>query len=169
MKVSGKHFPFSLSFSPFFAFKKKKKKKKSQGGGRPPPSPPWLRHCVSAGLYHHTGFSPYSLRQNVMGSLTCKRCMCLSFTRDLHFTSYPRDGVFSTCTSLHLETEGEAQSHVTLASSQLSYCGSTGVEPRTPLFRRRTLYPLSHIKNYASLVGLQPIGLLPSWATTHFV
>ena len=42
MKVSGKHFPFSLSFSLFFALKKNKKNKNNPNlrGGRPPPSPP---------------------------------------------------------------------------------------------------------------------------------
>ena len=40
MKVSGKYFPFSLSFSLFFAFYKTKKNKKILGGATAPIAPP---------------------------------------------------------------------------------------------------------------------------------
>ena len=87
---------------------------------------------VSVQVYHHTGFSPFSLR-HVMGSLTCKW-----YVSPLHGTSIVRPirgtECFN-CTSLHLETEGEARSHTTLAS-MLRLDRSRTTDPACSLDRR---------------------------------
>ena len=87
---------------------------------------------------------------NVMGSLTCKGCAS-PFTRDLHFTSYPRDGVFSTAPACIWKQRGEARTHTTLASKFLqifaSLSAGAGLEPTREIIRsspKQTLYPLSH-------------------------
>ena len=102
-------------------------------------------------VYHHTQFHPVTLRYNVMG---------WPRTRDLQFTSYPRDRIFSAAPACSWKQKGRRDHTQRWLQILQSDCGSTGVEPRIPLFRR-TLYSMHGHKHL-------PLSTEPhTWCSTH--